>query len=45
MQHMIRLCLPYGGEFSGPVNKLLDRLNDTLYEADEAEDEDLGDSV
>jgi hypothetical protein len=27
-------------EFSGPVNELLDRLNETLYEAPEIEDEE-----
>ena len=32
-------------EFSGPVPQLLDRLNETLYEAPEMEDEDQGDSI
>jgi hypothetical protein len=32
-------------EFSGPVTELLDRMNETLYEAPEIEDEDQGDSV
>jgi len=32
-------------EFSGPVPELLDRLNETLYEAPEMEDEDQGDSI
>ena len=32
-------------EFSGPVTELLDKLNETLYEAPEIEDEDQGDSV
>jgi len=32
-------------EFSGPVPELLDRLNETLYEAPEIEDEDQSDSI